>query len=272
MSVPLRDIEFQGRLHRLVDVLMRDHTWKNRQDVKRHIDLGLVRRLYMLEHSIRVLSDLPPDGSDALSLHRVEEANVALNALYLNVRGALDNAAWALIHKVPLIDEPDEQNGDHRRFAHLLGKRFLQALLDHDAELASTLGELTAWGKNLADFRDPAAHRIPLYIPPSVLDESGAARVGDIDGAIEAAAASRDWSTFHERMMERWNTGSFQSVLMLSDQERLAMVNLRALLNRDLDNLLHALELVVAFAFAEGVRPVAYDVPAWPVRKQVRSD
>lgn len=244
-------MEFQERLHRVFELLTSPQPWKSQEHVRRHLDYGLVRRLRMIEHCVLVLAGLPADGSKALGLYKVEEVNVALNALFLNLRGSLDNAAWALVHHFELVDQPSEADAKHRRFVSLFGKKFLRALGEHDEELASRLTAMSDWGLQLAAVRDPAAHRIPLYIPPSVLDEEGAAKARALDEQIAVAVAARDWDKMHVLSDERWNVGPFRWALTLSEQEGLAVVSLAKVLNRDLGGLLDAVELVARFVFAE---------------------
>lgn len=258
--------EFQERLHRIIDLLFGQHTWKTDPDIKRHLDHGLLRRIHMMEHSLTVLAKLPSAGSPALPLHQVESTNTSLNALYLNIRGSLDNTAWALTYHFRLLDSPDESQTKHRQFVNLFGERFLTALGERDHELASRLREHAPWGKQLAAVRDPAAHRIPLYIPPFVLDEAGAERVAMIDREMEEAAARGDMQAFHEAMTQRWNAGRFQPVIGLSEQEGLAVVFLPKVLNRDLGGLLDSLELVVAFTFAAKARTLASNCGPLPRR------
>jgi hypothetical protein len=220
----------------------------------------------MIEHSLRVLSQLPPDKSPALPLRQVEEANVALNSLYLNLRGALDNTAWAVTYRFPLVDEPSENNRRHRSFVSLFGSAFLKALSEKDPELSERLESLATWGRELATFRDPAAHRIPLYIPPSVVDEEGVTKIHRLDAEMAAAAEADDWEAFHSKMMEQWNAGTYRAWVTLSEQEGLKMVWLAALINRDLAGLLDALESVIAFIFAEGIHPLATNCSPLPKR------
>lgn len=261
-----RGLEFQERIHRLVDLYAHPYEGKSNPDVKRHIDLGMVRRLYMIQHSIVVLAKLPASGSEALPLHQVEEINVALNALYLNIRGILDNAAWALVHQLLLVENPNEQAAAHRRFTNLFGKKFLQVLAEKDKELAQRLDTLKDWGTHLARVRDPAAHRIPLYIPPSVLDESDVGRIAEIDRRMEDALQRQDWEAIHESMDERWNAGRFQQVLALSEQEGLRLVRLAGVLNRDLSGMFDALEVVTMYVFTHGRRPRATNCGPMPMR------
>lgn len=265
-----QDIEFQERLHRVTDVLFGDRSWKSHADVKRHLDYGLARRIQMLEHSLLVLAKLPPDGSPALTLHQVEEVNVALNALYLNIRGSLDNSAWALTYHYHLIAKPDENRGADRQFVHLFGRSFLAALALKDAELAEKLEAMAKWGRELSKVRDPAAHRIPLFIPPSVLDSDGGARVAQIDRDMEDAASRGDFTDFHSLMAQRWNQGVFRPVVGMSEQEGLALFALPKVLNRDLGSMLTAIEYVVAFVFAENASPLSTNVAPLPRRNRTR--
>jgi hypothetical protein len=224
----------------------------------------------MMEHALQVLADLPEAGAPALNLHEVGPPNVALNGLLLNVRGSLDNAAWALTHHYSLVPSPSEADSKHRTFVSLFGPKFLRALRRHDGELSERLKALSAWGRALAEVRDPAAHRIPLYIAPSVVDEAGAERIRVIDRAIEEAAAAKDWDRLRTLQRERWEQGAFHPVVTLWRQDGLGYGSLASLLDRDIGGMLDATELALRFTFAEDAWTVSTNNGPLPSRRGER--
>jgi hypothetical protein len=73
-------------------------------DASRHFQYGLVRRHRMLETSTRMIQRIVYLGRmDPLTTEEVDDLNVHLNALYLNIRGALDNLGWVLQYEFNLF-------------------------------------------------------------------------------------------------------------------------------------------------------------------------
>lgn len=101
--------------------------------------MGFWRRLNMLQRCITTLSQLPEDGSDPPPVHQLEDADVDLTAMYVILRGGLDNLAWALVHHYRLLDQANEDNHKHRVSTDLLRATFLKSLGAKDPELAKGL-------------------------------------------------------------------------------------------------------------------------------------
>ena len=65
-------------------------------------------------------------------------------------------------------------------------------------------------GVNLISFRDSLAHRIPLYIPPYVIDEAAAEQHKVLDGAAVAAALAGDQAEYDRLRDEQRALGRFR--------------------------------------------------------------
>lgn len=126
-----------------------------------HMRYGLGRRLKALWLSLRSIVDIIPPGRVApLQSEEVDAVSRDLNVIYINLRGALDNLAWAVWS---LSGEQLPKRSQIGLFTRALDKS--EAL----HPLAETLAPFAGWADDLAARRDPAAHRIPLSVAPSML-------------------------------------------------------------------------------------------------------
>lgn len=138
-------------------------TLKSEQGSK-YMLFGFGRRALMLFHSYRsIIFTIPSKRVEPLNFDETNKLNTDINSIYTNIRGALDNLVYAVLNE----KEPD-----------LLGKlnRSQIGMFSHDIKMKSTNNKLweaitqyASWGKDLAEKRDPVAHRIPLYIIPQML-------------------------------------------------------------------------------------------------------
>ncbi len=139
-------------------------------NARRHFNEGFVRRHYMLQSSrLFLCQHCSQSRKEPLSPYEVTDSAIHLNAYYLNLRGALDNLAWVLQYEWQLLAGVTEDVARKRQKCNLFGLPFLDALKSQHSELASVLQQHGNWAKELAELRDPAAHRIPIYVPPSVI-------------------------------------------------------------------------------------------------------
>ena len=134
-----------------------------------HIQLnyGVGRRTKFIWLSLQQLLRLiPPNRNEPLPNVDVDEVARDLNVIYINIRGTLDNFAWCLVDLFG-----DEETRKLRPMSiHLFGKDFLNDV--NLCEVAGFVKDFAEWNKELKDRRDPAAHRIPLSVPPAVLNEA----------------------------------------------------------------------------------------------------
>lgn len=139
-------------------------------NARRHFNEGFVRRYYMLQSSrLFLCQHCSQSRKEPLSPYEATDSAIHLNAYYLNLRGALDNLAWVLQYEWQLLPGVTEDEVRKRQKCNLFGLPFLAALKSQHSELASVLEQHGKWAKELAELRDPAAHRIPIYVPPSVI-------------------------------------------------------------------------------------------------------
>lgn len=138
------------------------------QESRFYLQFGALRRTTILLSSFeRLISRIPPDRDTPLTQDETNTATLDVNAIYINIQGALDNFAWGLLF------ENDETrasalyaNKKQRKKVGLFNSTIAQVLT---TEQRSALDGYKAWGIDLGNKRHPSAHRIPLSIPPAIL-------------------------------------------------------------------------------------------------------
>ena len=135
---------------------------------KNYLQYGYGQRSLQILESHDKLTEIIEKSGGKLNHYEITESNILLNAFYLNMVGAIDNLAWAIQHEFNLIDGADETNKKRNKVG-LFTKDFQNALVHSSPEIANKLNEFKSWFCDLKKFRDPAAHRIPLFCVPRIL-------------------------------------------------------------------------------------------------------
>ena len=199
----------------------------------------------MQSSRIRIREETRPPRKKALDHYVATELGTHVNAYYLNLRGALDNMAWALIYELSLKSPVNEDSGKIRQYCDLFGKEFLGDLKKARADLADLLGDKLDWSRNLKQFRDPAAHRIPLYIPPGVLREEEVEEFRRIDELAAKDKEERGGRSRYEVLLEARSLARFEPILVASTASGLRVYSLPGQLAQDHINFLEVAGAVV---------------------------
>lgn len=185
------------------------------EGAKKHIHRGLMVRLEMMEEAILSLDSEVGKFHEPLDHNLVIKLTLFLNAYYLNLAGSLDNLAWALAYQHKLMNEINEDEPKHRRLAQLVDKNFLKLLRQNDLESLSTLLEpVQKWYRDIRKFRDPAAHRIPLYVPPAICSENDVQRVKELDEQAAVLISEGEWKSGVDLMHQSYKVGQHEPVFM----------------------------------------------------------
>jgi hypothetical protein len=137
---------------------------------QKHLQEGVARRMVMMrENEERIEAIAPADRTTVLTSEEALDVNIHLNSYYLHLRGALDNLAWAIHYEHSLLGLGNEGDATVRRQIGLFDTRFRKALALSVPSLNKIIANHDAWHDELREFRDPVAHRIPLYAAPGVL-------------------------------------------------------------------------------------------------------
>jgi hypothetical protein len=153
-----------------------------------HAHHGLCRRLSTMVHMVQTVFELLPPAQESIpEKATVMDATACIQNFVMNAFGCLENLAWIWVL---------EKNVRGKAGAELerqevgLGNPHVRK--SFSAEFRAFLDGNKNWLANLIDFRDGLAHRIPLYIPPYVIDEASAEQYRTLDAAAIAAALAGD--------------------------------------------------------------------------------
>ena len=149
--------------------------------------------------------------------YAVVDLNLLLNAYYLNLVGALDNLAWAITYERELLEEVNEVDRACQRFCNLLGKSFRKRLKERRPSAVQTLGAADEWIRGIKQFRDPAAHRLPLTVIPQILLQDD---VEEYQGLLSRAQEALEGGDFHEHASLRHQSRTIGRFLPILEEPR----------------------------------------------------
>jgi hypothetical protein len=141
----------------------------------------------------------------------VLKATVAIQAFVLNVIGCLDNLAWIWVYERGITANGAEL--DPKSVG--LWKRHVQQSMSK--EFRAYLDSRRPWFDAINELRDALVHRVPLYIPPYVVDKSKINELNRLEQEATAALARGDHAAYdriradQEKLGESrpWVTHSF---------------------------------------------------------------
>lgn len=222
------------------------------EDAKRHLHRGLMVRLGMLEEAILILDEELSKAQGPLGSYLAIRLTLFLNAYYLNLAGSLDNLAWALTYQHKLIDNIDEDNPKHRKFVQLLGKNFLARLRQNNLEpLSDALEPFSDWYQDVRQFRDPAAHRVPLNVPSSVYSEDDVKRYQRLDNEAAQLIEQGERDRGRELIHQSHQLGKYMPIF-ISEAPKIQFYDLAGRVDHDHKNWLQIVETVFRAGFPQG--------------------
>jgi hypothetical protein len=183
---------------------------------REYILYGVGRRMSMILFALRsLLGTVPPERETPLDVDEGRAVTRDINVVYLNTVGVIDNLAWACFHEkaAELVEALS---------ATQIGL-FTRAITRAESlqPLVARLEEYRPWFEELRRRRDPAAHRIPLYLPPSLLNESQVAEHGRLGEQASEAIRRHDWEGWGDILSQQQRLGRFYPVFMHSPNEPL---------------------------------------------------
>lgn len=167
---------------------------------------GYVRRLNILARCIENLFALiPPDRTEPVERDVRRDAEIQIQTSVFNVFGAADNLAWIWVNergtRRPNGAEIPNGRIGLRPTNEEVRASLPQAVRDH-------IAGFDAWFDMVDNYRHALAHRIPLYIPPFMVDPAEADRHQALDQAKNAALLAGNLVE-HQRLREEQKTLEF---------------------------------------------------------------
>lgn len=150
---------------------------------------GVMRRLRMIDSAFKTFQSIvPPSRTVPLSQQESDQACRDLNAIYINILGLLDNYAWTAVHQ---LASPRTQAENPLAIGLFKPAFVADAALQALADIVRPFGD---WEKEVKTRRNPAAHRMPLYVPPAALTPEDIVEDGRLEGLIAQAFDNRDFA------------------------------------------------------------------------------
>ena len=202
--------------HKLLEISLIKIDGIKNDDARRHIKQGFNIRLAMIQESrifIRENASLP--RKQPLDYYMATTLSVHLNALYLNIVGAIDNLAWALQYEHNLIQDTSEDSGNRLKCS-LFNKEFLSKLQKVSSKLSASLNDHKAWHAELKEFRDPAAHRIPLSVPLGVMTTNQVQDFREIEALAARPQEDLGGRSRSSYLQEASNLSTYYPIMLIS--------------------------------------------------------
>jgi hypothetical protein len=163
---------------------------------------GVARRILTIRLALNDLYRVaPPDRRKPLGQDDVDVASRSLNDIYIHCLGVLDNYSHVIAHQLV----PDQTALMHHRDFALFSPAFSRHL--GSQQITAILDSYRDWYRLLKTLRDPVAHRIPLTVPPVVLqpDERLRYELAWDDWQREMAAPPPRTTSDYEQALDAWS-------------------------------------------------------------------
>ena len=195
----------------VIDYSSRNYNETRADEYAKH---GFLRRFMTIKRCIeKIFEILPPDQDNRPSTEDLTEAKIYLHAFIMNVFGCLDNLAWVWVYEKGLAHISANRN-------HVGLKRVNKSVREtFSTEFQNYLMSMEDWFSYLGEFRDSLAHRIPLYIPPSQLNQREASLFEILDQEKSIAFNNHDFELSEQIMNEQSALGTFKPIMTHSLNE-----------------------------------------------------
>lgn len=167
---------------------------------------GLIRRLRLIKHCVaRVFETIPMDATDPDG-DQLLDTTAYLHTFVINVFGAIDNMAHVWCKEASLVDA----KGNPLRPGQIgFTPKCTLVRNSLSAEFQDYLATTDDWFAYLENYRHALAHRIPLYIPPNVLEPAAQAEHQRIQEEMDASL-SVDRERYFELFAQQRRVGRFE--------------------------------------------------------------
>ncbi len=186
---------------------------RNTEDAKRYMLYGAARRLRVIQRSYSLLYEVIKNNrkNPLKGLEQVD-LDLHLNSLYLHLRGVLDNLAWAIAYELELYTQEALQKNP--TIIGLFNSSYIRMLGSRCPALGQLLSERKEWHDGLKGIRDPAAHRIPSYVAPSVLKPEEALKYRELEKKASELIQKGDFAGVESVHNEIDNLGVFEPLFI----------------------------------------------------------
>ena len=132
---------------------------------------GVCRRLNILTKCLHnIFKIYPVEKTDLIPRDDLTDLDINLHAFFVNISGMFDNLGWIFVFENDLSGSP--KKGKINKHGVGLFNEKTQEHLRHELNEYLKSDRMQSWYSEYSkNYRDALAHRIPLYVPPSALNE-----------------------------------------------------------------------------------------------------
>jgi hypothetical protein len=178
---------------------------------------GFPRRLKIMVRCIdNVFGMIPPDRVEMPSRNELSDATINIQSFVFNVFGSIDNLAWIWVlekgqKRADGTPIPDTYVG--------LGPKNDSVRATLSKAFREYLAGLEKWFEHIGELRHALAHRIPLYIPPYVIQKADEAAYRDFEAKMSDAIKKHDFEGYDQLSVEQMKLGRFRPWVQHSFEE-----------------------------------------------------
>ena len=173
----------------LLGLMSFQQTLKN-EKARKYLMRGVGRRLKTLTRCIsNIFIIFPPERIQHLPKDELTDIDINLHAFFINIAGIFDNLAWVFTYENDLLGKiPRSRVGLFNKETQFFFKTELNGYLNSNT--------IKLWYETYSkSYRDSLAHRIPLYVPPSLLNKDEEKEYQNIEEQIQALDFSKERDT-----------------------------------------------------------------------------
>ena len=201
----------------------------------RYLRFGfIIRALQIKDSRFQLNSLLEKDGTEKRNPYLTSESNIYINSFYINLIGGLDNLAWVLHYELNLVDGASEKSRKRQQIS-LFHKEFIKRLRKVDEKMANDILTYKPWFEEIKEFRDPAAHRIPLYCPPGVITDEHQDELEMARTEFENQDYSRNPDEYMNALHKVHSVGEFKAMFIGFSESGDKIYPLQRTINADYD-------------------------------------
>ena len=143
-----------------------------KSDSQVYLTQGVARRLGILVRCIdNIFRIYPVERTKKLLPDELTDLTINLHAFFVNTSGIFDNLGWVFVCEHNLSGKRKDGKLERKDIGLFNKKTQLHLTKNLREYLQST--DLQTWYANYSkNYRDALAHRIPLYVPPAILNEN----------------------------------------------------------------------------------------------------
>ncbi len=158
--------------HQLKLRLMKFQSKLRSSDSQVYLTQGVIRRLDTLVRCIKNIFRISSvERTEKLSPDELKDLTINLHAFFVNISGIFDNLGWVFVFEHNLLGR--RKDGKLERKDIGIFNKKTQLHLPENLLKYLESRDLKSWYENYSkNFRDALAHRIPLYVPPAMLNEN----------------------------------------------------------------------------------------------------